>query len=234
MRQGVEQAQRVRAEMVGRQRHLRSNAVRAAGLLAVLLIGLVIGLPASAREWYRYRNAQGVVELNQSIPPNLVDRGYTVLDESGRVLRVVPSRDERVVLDARAREELAVRKEREARDASDQDLMRMFSSGEDVERARDRRLDSIRAAMAITQSNLRRLTAQKAAIEEQGRRAERSGRAISPDALANLKVIDGQIRDRKAEIEIRRLEHQKVKRVYDENARRVRVLYGQASSPAGG
>lgn len=230
MGQGVEQQARLVGPEAFRWRSgRRSNAALVSGLLVVLLFGS----SASAREWYRYKNAQGVVELNQSIPPNLVDRGYTVLDESGRVLRVVPSREERVVLDARAREEQALRKEREARDASDQDLMRMFSSGEDVERARDRRLDSIRAAMAITQSNLRRLTAQKAAIEDQGRKAERSGRAISPDALANLKVIEGQIRDRKAELEIRRQEHQKVKRVYDENARRVRTLYGQTSSPAG-
>ncbi len=232
MGQGVEQkAGPGWAEKVMRHSGLRSNAARASGLLVVLLAVLLIALPASAREWYRYKNAQGVVELNQSIPPNLVDRGYTVLDESGRVLRVVPSREERVVLDARAREEQAARKER---DASDQDLMRMFSSGEDVERSRDRRLDSIRAAMAITQSNLRRLTAQKATIEDQGRRAERSGRAISPDVLANLKVIDGQIRDRKVELEARRMEYQKVKRVYDENARRVRLLYGQTSSPSAG
>ena len=226
MGQGIEQqAIALRRRWTNRQRAVRCSAV--------LLSGLLVTLPASAREWYRYKNEQGVVELNQSIPPNLVDRGYTVLDESGRLLRVVPSREERVVLDARAREAQAARKEREARDASDTDLMRMFSSGEDVERARDRRLDSIRAAMAITQSNLRRLTAQKAAIEEQGRSAERSGRTVSPDALVNLKVIEGQIRDRKVELDARRLEHRKVKRVYDENARRVRLLYGQASPPAG-
>ncbi len=106
----------------------------------------------------------------------------------------------------------------------------MYSSSEDVERARDRRLDSIRAAMAITQSNLRRLAAQKAAIEEQGRRQERSGRTVAQELVNNLKVIEGQIRDRRSELDTRRAEHDRVKKVYDANARRVRELYGQ---PAG-
>ena len=200
-------------------------------LVAALTLLLLLEAPAAmAREWYRYRNEKGVVELGQTVPPHLVDRGYTVVDDSGRVLRVVPSSEERAVLEERRRASEAQRQAREAQIASDQELMRMYSSGEDVERARDRRLDSIRAAMAITQSNLRRLAAQKAAIEEQGRRQERSGRMVAQELVNNLKVIEGQIRDRRMELDTRRAEHDRVKKAYDANARRVRELYGQAGS----
>lgn len=207
---------------------VRRDWLVASGLALSLLLPVLLTAPAEAREWYRYRNEQGVVELGQTVPPHLVDRGYSVVDDSGRVLRVVPSREERQVLETRRRALDAERQAREARNASDQELMRMYSSGEDVERARDRRLDSIRAAMAITQSNLRRLAAQKAAIEEQGRRQERSGRSVSQELVNNLKVIEGQMRDRQNELAIRRAEHDKVKKAYDANARRVRELYGQA------
>ena len=115
----------------------------------------------------------------------------------------------------------------------------MYSSPEDVERARDRKLGSIRTAIAITDANLQRLLAQKQSIEHQGAQLERGGHTVSAELVKNLRIVSGQIRDRQAEIATRKAELASVRSAFDVSARRVRELYNYSAGagarpPVGG
>lgn len=216
------------------------RTLRTCTLLLVCAAAVLITIPstaAPAQQRYRYVNDQGVVVLDQSIPSQYIDRGYTVLGADGRVVRVVPSAAERKKQEAQAKVAEAERKVQEDRAQTDQELMRMYSSIDDIERARDRKLDSIRTAIAITQGNLRRLVAQKKNIEDQGALMERAGRPVPPESVRNLKIVSGQIRDRQIEINLRKAEFDRVRAAFDMNTHRLRELYlydTPEGGPAGG
>ncbi|MGV8455807.1 DUF4124 domain-containing protein, partial [Pseudomonas aeruginosa] len=68
----------------------------------------------------------------QGVPPTYIGKGYQVLHDQGRVIRTVPP--------APTAEELRQRKATQAQASSDAQLLRLYSSLEDVDRARERSL----------------------------------------------------------------------------------------------
>lgn len=213
-----------------------------ATLVAVAVVGFgwnlgLLAAPASSgnkttKEWYRYTNERGVVVLDQSIPPQYIDSGYSVLSTDGRVIRVIPSKAERERLE---QERIANERRNKViaeQEANDQDLMRMYSSPDDVERARDRRLSSIDAAISLALSNLERARREKVALETEGARIERSGKRVPQKMVDNLAAIETQIRQRSAEIQTRRNEKERVRAAYQRDILRVKELYGYSDSAA--
>ena len=61
-------------------------------LIAKVVLSVVIGLSWQGIAWsqqlyYKYENFDGVVVIDDSVPPELVHKGYTVLNAQGRVVR---------------------------------------------------------------------------------------------------------------------------------------------------
>lgn len=112
------------------------DVMRCLMALGLVLQGLSFGAqaaPGGAVELYRYVNDKGVVVLDrQGVPPQYIGKGYQVLNDQGRVIRTVPP--------APTAEELRQRKAAQAQASSDAQLLRLYSSLEDVDRARERRL----------------------------------------------------------------------------------------------
>lgn len=111
------------------------DVMRCLMALGLVLQGLSFGAqaaPGGAVELYRYVNDKGVVVLDrQGVPPQYIGKGYQVLNDQGRVIRTVPP--------APTAEELRQRKAAQAQASSDAQLLRLYSSLEDVDRARERR-----------------------------------------------------------------------------------------------
>jgi hypothetical protein len=199
-------------------------------LVGVTLSGLT--LPASAGEWYRYRNAEGVIVLANAIPPQLVDNGYAVVGDDGRVLRVVPSRRERAA--QRLEEEERARRDEQtaSRQRADEELLRLYAAPADVEAALERKLRSIEGDIARIRADLESLRNKKADLEAQGAERERAGQAPSNEVFANLKIVAGQIADRESAIETRRLEQQQVRESFARDLDRLRALLGMPAPVA--
>lgn len=152
-----------------------------------LLAGLVLPSIATAVELYRYIDETGVTVLSrQGVPPEVVARGYDVLNEQGRVVRVVPP--------APTAEELQKIKADEARARSDEQLLRLYSTPDDVDRARERKFAEIDGLLGIAKGNLQSSATQQGNLQAQAADHERSGRAV-PASL--LQQIDSQKIDQK-------------------------------------
>jgi len=109
----------------------------------MLLLGVICPVLASAAELYRYVDERGVVVLDRhGVPPQHISRGYQVLNEQGRVVREVPP--------APTAEEFARLQAKKARDASDAQLLRLYASVEDVERAETRKLAELASRRRTT------------------------------------------------------------------------------------
>jgi len=214
-------------------------------LLTLLLTCFGIGaVPAQAKpvELYRFQNDDGVTVLAQSIPSDLVHKGYEVVSEDGTVLRVVAREltpEERKERDRKLEEEKAAKDAGAARARHDLELTKLYASARDVEEARDRKLLSIDTAAATTKANLESLKLKKRHLEEQAADREREGLAPSADILDNLKILETQIEEKNRELEKRKVERQQVNEQFNLDLERIKLLYGigpvkaaQATPPA--
>lgn len=110
--------------------------------------------PAGGKESvYRCRDARGQTHFGQNIPAECMDLDVEVLDDTGRVLRVIPGR--------RSLEQLAAQKAaEEARAAAaqrDRTLLATYLSVADIERLRDQRLDLLVQQSTLTSQYMQNL-----------------------------------------------------------------------------
>lgn len=144
-----------------------------------LLLGLLLPVVAGAAELYRYVDDKGTTVLSrQGVPPEYIGRGYEVLNDQGRVIQVIapaPSPEEmkRILAD-------------KARASSDTQLLRLYSTPEDVERARARKLAELDGLIGVARGNLQSVRTQQANLQSQAADHERAGRAVPAHLLAQI------------------------------------------------
>jgi chromosome segregation ATPase len=187
---------------------------------ALHAIAFLLCLPAfdaAAVELYRYINEQGVPVISYSIPPELVHKGYTVLSEDGRVIRVV----ERELTPA---EQVKRDAEQNAK-KHDADLMRRYGSPRDVEADLNRRLAELDQSIARAKQEVDQSKNRLARYQREAADAERSGRTPTPATLDNIERARKQIETYTKELEQRLDEREKLIEQFEKDAERIRELY---------
>lgn len=158
----------------------KSGALRGSLLLIMLLPAW-----AGASELYRYLSDKGVVVLDrQGVPPQYIAKGYEVLDEQGRLLRTIPP--------APTAEERAQLNQAKLQASADAQLLRLYSSLEDVDRARGRKLGELDGAIAAARGNLQSLRTQQANFQSQAAEQERAGRAVPENLLVQISNLKAE------------------------------------------
>lgn len=165
-----------------------------------LLLAGLLAMSAAQAEVYRYVNRQGVVALDrQGVPPEYVANGYEVLDEEGRVLRVVPP--------APSAEELARRAAAQRQAAFDAELLQRYASAADLEWAQVRRLRDLDALARIAEGNLEASRRRLQDLERQAAEQQRAGQTLAPELLAQRDQL--QQEQRRLAAELKRLQAQR-------------------------
>lgn len=151
----------------------KSGAVRFALLMGVLM-------PALAQaELYRYTNDKGVIVLDRlGVPSQYIDKGYEVLNDQGRVIKTVPP--------APTLEERKRMQEEKARAGSDAQLLRLYTSVEDVDRALQRKLAELDGVISVARGNQQSLRTQQANLQAQAADNERAGRQVPEHLVAQI------------------------------------------------
>ena len=150
----------------------RARVVSGAVLLAVaLLAALAAGVadaaanknrggPLSAEEMYRCKAANGRTYVSQAIPAECMDLDVEVLDQTGRVVRVIPGRQ--------SMEEIAQQKAaEEAKKAAaqrDKTLLATYLTVTDIERLRDQRIELLEQQNVVTRQYISNLRAREARL----------------------------------------------------------------------
>ncbi|MHB1368784.1 MAG: DUF4124 domain-containing protein [Pseudomonadaceae bacterium] len=169
---------------------------------SIVALGLLTATLADAAELYRYTDERGVVVLDRhGVPPQHIGRGYEVLNEQGRVVRVV--------LPAPTAEEMQRQQQAKARAAADVQLLRLYASPDDVDRARKRKLAELDSIIGITQSNLQSLRTQQETLRAQAAQHERAGREVPQNLLTQIANLEkeqaglqrDQVRYQRAKVE---------------------------------
>lgn len=191
-------------------------------LRSTLWLGLLLPLWANAAEMYRYTNAQGITVIDrQGVPSEFIAKGYEVLNEQGRVIRVVPPAPT-------AEEMQKILADRE-RAKSDAQLLRLYSSLEDVDRAQARKLAELDGLIGVAKGNLQSARQQQANLQKQAADQERAGREVPKHLLDQISSQrDEQIRISK-DIERYQAARAQAQSTFTTDRARVSELLGQGN-----
>lgn len=197
-----------------------------------MLAALLLGAPAAhAGEWYRYQGDDGVLVMSHHVPPEYADGGYEVVNDHGRVLRVVPrqlSPEEIVVRDRELAREAEIEAERQLALQHDNELMQLYATPEEVELARDRKLASIDEVINTLLGDVQQLRNKQRLYQTQAAEKERGLLPISREILTNLETVQHQMVETRREIDTRRKERDQILADFDRDLNRVYELYGLA------
>lgn len=190
---------------------------------ALLALGLALPAAVTAGELYRYVDDRGVTVLSrQGVPPEFIGNGYEVLNDQGRVIQVVPPAPS-----PEERQRLAAEK---ARAGSDKQLLRLYSSPEDVDRARARKMAELDGMIGIVRGNLQSARTQQANLESLAADHERAGRAVPEHLLAQIE--NQKVERQRLKAEIARYEEirKRAQASFEADRRRVSELLGRRGS----
>lgn len=165
--------------------------IRAAAYAAILL---AVPVAASAAEYYRYVDTNGITVISrQGVPANVIGNGYEVINEHGRVVRVVP----RALTPEEHRQLQAEKEQAEI----DRQLLRLYSQVSDVERAEERKQMEIDAFIGLVRRKISDLNEDKAILLSEAGNHERSGRTVPRDLLDKIAALEQRERGYFQEIE---------------------------------
>lgn len=166
-------------------------------LIALLLTLSLIPLAAEARQFFRYKDADGQTVINSSIPPEFVKNGYEIIDDKGVVLReVAPQLSDEEIRNRRA-EEQRVQEER-VRDA---ELVKLYRSPGDVDRAMRTWLSRLDMEIRLKDNRIDILRTEFNALQSQAANQERAGQAVDAELLTQMAGIEAEIAEYQAEID---------------------------------
>ncbi len=180
-----------------------------AGLITLALSGQGSNTYAQDRVLYRYTNENGVKVLHHSIPPKYAQNGYEILNESGQVIKVVqpaPSEEEAAAMEAR-------RKMLEHYE----DLKRRYSSLQDIEAAKNRRLETIETSISIIRGNISGLNSQLEGIMGKAADAERAGKNVPPYLLEQISATRTELTIAEELLNKRLIEQKEIQEKYQED-----------------
>lgn len=168
--------------------------------VAVILSGAMMSSVVAQQLFYRYINDKGLQVVESKIPSAYIGNGYDILDSQGLLVERVPP--------AKTRSEFE--KERAEQELFDRfvEIKKRYSTVEEIDMARDRRLAGIRINVGVLRGNVTNikdkidvLTARAAGFERDGREVPKHIREEIESSQEELRNIDDLLQVRQRELD---------------------------------
>ena len=199
------------------------NKYKRAGCIALALLGMAT-MVAEAGSLYRYRNKEGNLVVDYTMPPEYVAGGYEVISKTGRVEQVVPPQknpDAPEVGVSIASPEDASKQQEE-----DEALLRSYSEVSEIEAAGERRVSQLDREVEITQSNLLKNRDIQQDARVKAANYQLSGKPVPKSLLKHMDDLVLQERDAVQVLELRKQESEAVSQRYEHYRLRFMELKG--------
>ena len=176
---------------------------------------------------YRCRDAKGQSYFGQNIPPECMEADVEVLDNTGRVVRVIPGR---LALEA-VTAQMAAEEARKANAQRDRTLLATYLSVADIERLRDQRLELLVQQGHVTDQYIANLKARESRLIEDVQRyrpySSSSTAPVLPDHVAEdiVNTVNG-LQVYQQELAKNTAEQQQLRSAFDADIARFKELKG--------
>jgi hypothetical protein len=188
--------------------------------LIALLVSLGIVLPAGADValtegcYFQYTDRNGKVVLVDTLPAEVVDRGYRILTCGGELLKIVPPKR---AVDGPTQ---ACLRQKEY----DRQLLLRYSTVDDLEAARLRKVREIRTRIMINESNMVGMRASLVRDQERAAELERAGSEAPQSLLDRIEVLREEIATLERNNQLRETEIKVQEEKFDRDAERLARL----------
>jgi len=157
------------------------------GLMAFVALPFSTVLSASEAvgSFYRYKDANGNIVIERSIPAEMIPFGYEVLSDSGRVIRTVDRQltdAEKAAQSEEQKQKRLAQEQAEKQREYDLQLLRKYSFVGDIESEKDRKVKEMEVRVQILQGNLLAVRNELEVEYDQAAKSEKKGRAV-PEAV---------------------------------------------------
>lgn len=206
------------------------NKLALAGLLAAGLAAC-----AHAANIYKYLDESGRTVFNSSIPPELVKNGYTIMNERGQVIEVVPralTPAEIAARDAAEQQRLAEEEARRKQQEADALLLRTYTSVDEIIAQRDVRVMRLDSRLIELTGNLSKADAEIVRLSALVEAAKAEGKEPAAAVVMQLDVQQAERTSLQNEITVVEAEKQEEMAMAERNARRLGELLGVTEQPA--
>ena len=199
--------------------------------LVVLIIGFAVAATSlAASRYYRYEDENGVRVIRDTIPPDMVHKGYDIIGADGRIIKTVPralTEEEIKALDQKKQTKQQLLEEKRKQEAADKKLLTIFSSPKDAERARDRKIEALDVLVSVNRGNIVRLKSEYDQSQQEAATLERAGKAVPGHLIEKMERISRQIRKLQETIDEKEQEKQAVREQYARDIERLKYLMRQ-------
>ena len=176
---------------------------------------------------YRYTDDKGAVVTGNSIAPEYARKGYQIVTITGVVLQTIPpepTAEEREKIAQDNQNKLSAEQQQE----QDKQLLLRYSTLEEIQFAKKRKLTEIDNKIVLLNSNVGTLQSQIGVEQQRAAMYERNGQPVPAallkkieDLQQELKITEGQVTSRKQELadETIRFDHEIERLTYLEKNR---------------
>lgn len=199
------------------------NKYKRAGCIALALLGMAT-MVAEAASLYRYRNKEGNLVVDYTIPPEYVAGGYEVISKTGRVEQVVPP--QRNPDASEAGEPIESSEDVSEQLEEDEMLLRSYSEVSEIEAAWERRVSQLDREVDITHSNLLKNRDIQQDDRVKAANYQLIGKPVPKSLLKHMDNLVFQERDAVQVLELRKQESEAVSKRYEHYRSRFMVLKG--------
>lgn len=179
---------------------------------------------------YRFVDETGSTVVKDYLPPEIVPKGYSILNLAGQTLQVVPpvlSKAEQAEEKRRKVQQASEERARKEAIRRDAELIRQFASVEDIMRARDTQLSALDVQISIRNGQTNLLTTQLEEMQRHAADYERRGQAVPSTLLKDIQESQRQIDDNKGFVDAQNGEKNKIAERFKSDIIRFKELQAQ-------
>ncbi|OUS15513.1 hypothetical protein A9Q88_10685 [Gammaproteobacteria bacterium 50_400_T64] len=194
-------------------------------VILLILSCASVSYGAGGGRLYRYINAEGVVVIDDKIPPGYVAQGYDILSYTGQLLdTVAPSVPQNAVEKALRKKALA------AREKEDRFILISYSSVVDIKAAMSRKLSQLDREVKGIRSNIKGSTRRIAFEQQRAANYQRGGRQVPENVRGTLLELDAEVKKSESLLVLKEDEYNKTEERYLGYIERYRQLKAQSDA----
>ncbi len=143
-------------------------------------------------DMYRYKDGHGNWVYSKQVPAEFISRGYEVLGDDLRFIREVPRALTKEELALQASKNATAEQSRlanEEQQRKDDDLLRRFSSIDEIGAAKQRKMTELQGKVSILQGNVNGTRQEIISFQSKAADLERDGKTISSNILEKIEAL---------------------------------------------